>query len=72
MQLPYRLKYGILSYAFSTIFAQRLCTIVLYHLENINIAQLPMAILVSPDIFQDKMSELMAGLDFACAYLDDL
>jgi hypothetical protein len=27
---------------------------------------------VSPDIFQEKMSELMTGLDFARAYLDDL
>jgi hypothetical protein len=29
-------------------------------------------ILVSPEIFQEKMSEIMAGLDFARAYLDDL
>ena len=26
----------------------------------------------SPDIFQEKMSELMVGLKFARAYLDDL
>ncbi len=26
----------------------------------------------SPDIFQEKMSELMAGLEFARVYLDDL
>ena len=26
----------------------------------------------SPDLFQKKMSELMAGLEFAPAYLDDL
>jgi hypothetical protein len=31
-----------------------------------------MGLLVSPDIFQEKMSELMTGLDFAHAYLDDL
>jgi RNase H-like domain found in reverse transcriptase len=31
-----------------------------------------MGLLVSPDIFQEKMSELMAGLEFARAYLDDL
>jgi hypothetical protein len=30
-----------------------------------------MGLSVSPDIFQEKMSELMAGLEFACAYLDD-
>jgi hypothetical protein len=34
--------------------------------------RLPMGLSVSPDIFQEKMSELMAGLEFACAYLDDL
>ncbi len=27
---------------------------------------------VSPDIFQEKMSDLMAGLEFVHAYLDDL
>jgi hypothetical protein len=26
----------------------------------------------SPDIFQEKMSELMTGLEFARAYIDDL
>ena len=26
----------------------------------------------SPDIFQEKMSELMVGLEFARAYIDDL
>jgi hypothetical protein len=31
-----------------------------------------MRLSVSPDIFQEKMSELMTGLDFARAYLDDL
>ena len=31
-----------------------------------------MGLLVSPDIFQEKMSELMSGLEFAHAYLDDL
>jgi hypothetical protein len=27
---------------------------------------------ISPDVFQEKMSELMSGLEFAWAYLDDL
>jgi hypothetical protein len=27
---------------------------------------------ISPDVFQEKMSELMSGLEFARAYLDDL
>ena len=31
-----------------------------------------MGLCISPDIFQEKMSELMAGLEFARAYLDDL
>jgi hypothetical protein len=31
-----------------------------------------MGLSVSPDVFQEKMSELMSGLEFARAYLDDL
>jgi hypothetical protein len=31
-----------------------------------------MGLSISPDIFQEKMSELMAGLEFAHAHLDDL
>jgi hypothetical protein len=31
-----------------------------------------MELSISPDIFQEKMIELMAGLEFAQAYLDDL
>lgn len=34
--------------------------------------RLPMGLCNSPDIFQEKMGELMTGLDFARAYLDDL
>ena len=33
---------------------------------------LPMGLFSSPDIFQEKMSELMIGLEFARAYIDDL
>jgi hypothetical protein len=33
---------------------------------------LPMGISCSPDIFQEKMSDLMQHLDFVQAYLDDL
>ena len=33
---------------------------------------LPMGLFNSPDIFQEKMSELMEGLEFARAYIDDL
>ena len=31
-----------------------------------------MGLSISPDIFQEKMSELMSGLEFARAYLDNL
>ena len=31
-----------------------------------------MGVNVSPDVFQEKMSELMEGLEFVCTYLDDL
>jgi hypothetical protein len=54
-----------------TPFARRLCTIVLPW-GKYEYCRLPMGLSVSPDIFQEKMSELMAGLDFARAYLDDL
>jgi transposase InsO family protein len=54
-----------------TPFSSRLCTIVLPW-GKYEYCRLPMGLCVSPDIFQEKMSELMAGLDFARAYLDDL
>jgi len=34
--------------------------------------RLPMGITGSPDIFQEKMSTLMAGLEFVHTYLDDV
>src|SRR5688500_15099801 len=34
--------------------------------------RLPMGLCNSPNIFQEKMSELMIGLEFSRAYLDDL
>ena len=54
-----------------TPFARRLCTIVLPW-GKYEYCRLPMGLLVSPDIFQEKMSKLMSGLEFACAYLDAL
>jgi hypothetical protein len=54
-----------------TPFASRLCTIVLPW-GKYEYCRLPMGLSVSPDIFQEKMSELMAGLEFAHACLDDL
>ena len=54
-----------------TPFSSRLCTVVLPW-GKYEYLRLPMGLSISPDVFQEKMSELMAGLDFARAYLDDL
>jgi hypothetical protein len=54
-----------------TPFSSRLCTIVLPW-GKYEYCRLPMGLSISLDVFQEKMSELMASLDFACAYLDDL
>ena len=54
-----------------TPFARRFCNIVLTW-GKYKYCCLPMGISVSPEIFQEKMSELMSGLEFARAYLDDL
>jgi hypothetical protein len=51
--------------------AQKLCTIV----TNFGMYQylrLPMGISCSPDIFQEKMSDLMQDLNFVRTYLDEL
>jgi len=50
--------------------AQNLCTIVLPW-GKYKYLRLPMGISGAPDIFQAKMSGLMAGLDFVRVYLDD-
>ena len=54
-----------------TPFSSRLCTIVLPW-GKYEYLRLPMGLCISPDVFQEKMSELMSGLEFARAYLDDL
>ena len=54
-----------------TPFSSRLCTIVLPW-EKYEYLRLPMGLSISPDVFQEKMSELMAGLEIARAYLDYL
>jgi len=54
-----------------TSFSSSLCTIVLPW-GKYEYCRLPMGLCVSPDIFQEKMSDLMYGLEFARAYLDDL
>jgi Reverse transcriptase (RNA-dependent DNA polymerase) len=47
------------------------CTIVLPW-GKYEIQALPMGLCNSPDIFQEKMSELMEGLQFVQTYIDDL
>jgi len=54
-----------------TPYARTLCTIVLPW-GKYEYCHLPMGICNSPNIFQEKISELMSGLEFVCAYLDDL
>src|SRR5687768_15749206 len=49
----------------------QLCTVVLLW-GKYEYLRLPMGLCNSPDIFQEKMSELMVGLEFARAYLDNL
>jgi hypothetical protein len=39
---------------------------------NMNICELPMGLCNSPNIFQEKMSKIMTGLEFFRAYIDDL
>ena len=51
--------------------ARRLCTIILPW-GKYEYLRLPMGISNSPDIFQERMSELMAGLEFIRVYIDDL
>jgi Reverse transcriptase (RNA-dependent DNA polymerase) len=54
-----------------TPFSSGLCTIVLPW-GKYEYCRLPMGLSISPDVFQEKMSELMSGLEFVQAYLDDL
>ena len=51
--------------------SSRLCTVVLPW-GKYEYLRLPMGLCNSPEIFQEKMSELMVGLEFARAYIDDL
>ena len=54
-----------------TPFSRNLCTIVLPW-GKYRYIRLPMGLKNSPDIFQEKMSELMAGLEFVRVYIDDM
>jgi hypothetical protein len=51
--------------------AQNMCTIVLPW-GKYRYKRLPMGVANSPDIFQEKMSDLMTGLQFVRTYLDDV
>ena len=51
--------------------SQKLCTIITQWVKY-QYLRLPMGVNVSPDIFQEKMSNLMSGLEFVHTYLDDL
>ena len=54
-----------------TPFARRLCTIVLPW-GKYKYCHLPLGLSVSKNIFQEKMSKIMFGLEFAHAYVDNL
>jgi hypothetical protein len=51
--------------------ASKICTVI-FLWGKYSYRRLPMGIAGSPDIFQEKMSELMESLDFVRAYLDNL
>jgi hypothetical protein len=51
--------------------ASKICTII-FPWGKYSYKRLPTDIAGSPDIFQEKMSELMESLEFVRAYLDNL
>ncbi len=51
--------------------ASKICTVI-FPWGKYFYKRLPMGIAGSPDIFQEKMLELMESLEFVRAYLDDL
>ena len=53
------------------LYSQKICTIITPW-GKYQYLRLPMGVNVSPDIFQEKMSILMDGLEFVRTYLDDL
>ena len=52
-------------------YSSSLCTVVLPW-GKYEYLCLPMGLCNSPDIFKEKMGDLMEGLEFARAYIDDL
>ena len=51
--------------------SKKLCTLV-FPFGKYEMQRLPMGLCNSPDIFQEKMSELFNGLEFVRTYIDDL
>ncbi len=51
--------------------SSQLCTIV-FPWGKYSYQSLPMGLCNSPDVFQEKMSDLMRGLEFVRAYIDDI
>ena len=51
--------------------SKQMCTIV-FPFGKCEYQRIPMGLCNSPDIFQEKMSELMEGIESALTYLDDL
>ena len=51
--------------------SKQMCTIV-FPFGKYEYQRIPMGLCNSPDIFQEKMSELMEGIESALTYLDDL
>ncbi len=51
--------------------SKKLCTLV-FPFGKYEMQRLPMGLCNSPDIFQEKMSELMEGLEYVRTYIDDL
>jgi len=51
--------------------SKQLCTVALPFRKH-ECQAIPMGLCNSPDIFQEKMSELMDGLAFVCTHIDDL
>eukprot|EP00804_Cyclotella_cryptica_P003900 CCRYP_015770-RA/>CCRYP_015770-RA protein AED:0.36 eAED:0.40 QI:0/0/0/1/0/0/4/0/335 len=60
-----------LNMGYYTIDASKICTII-FPWGKYSYLRLPMGIAGSPDIFQSKMTELMATLKFVRAYISDL
>jgi hypothetical protein len=52
--------------------ASAICTVILLWGKYEYLLRLPMGLCNSPDIFQEEMINLMQGLEFTQAYIDDL